>query len=70
MSEKVTWDDVYKNFRLRHPNLRNDVVGFRPYEYSTILVYLSDGRKMTYNYDTKISKFVSIVEEVDNHVKH
>lgn len=56
MREKMTFEDVYKLFRTRFPNLSKEVIHWRPYSFGTILVYLEDGRKMTYDVTTNIAK--------------
>lgn len=53
MQEKITWDKIFDDFKLRHPNLSKTVLHWHPHSYATILVYLSDGMKLTYNYDEK-----------------
>lgn len=54
--KKVTWNDVYKDFRKRHPKMRKHTVGFQPYDFAEVVVYIDDGRKLIYNYDTKRSR--------------
>lgn len=53
LSKKVTWLYVYEDFKKNHPDMKKDAPDFRPYNYATILLYFVDGRRMTYNYDTK-----------------
>ena len=53
MSNKVTWKDILADFKQRHPTLGKNVVDFRPHSYGTIMLWFSDGKTMTYNYDTK-----------------
>ena len=50
---KVTWKDVLEDFKRRHPNLAKLVTDYRPYSFATIIIWFSDGKTMTYNYDTK-----------------
>ena len=50
---KVTWRKVYADFKKRHPNLSKKSACFCPYDYAEILVYLKDGTKLSYNYDTR-----------------
>lgn len=57
MSNKITWDKIYKDFRRRHPNLSKDVINWRPYDYATILMQCKDGSKILYDYDTKKASF-------------
>ena len=50
MNEKITWDDVYKDFKSRHPKLCKGVRDYRPYAYLQIIVYFTDGTQMIYDY--------------------
>lgn len=50
MKEKITWDKIYKDFKLKHPRLSKDVVKWNPHDYLTIIVYIQGGMKLTYNY--------------------
>lgn len=59
MSRKITWNVINKDFRARHPNMRKEVVYWRPHDYATILLYFKDGRLATYNYDKREIKFLS-----------
>ena len=61
MAVKLTWDKIYKDFRKRHPTLRKEVTYWHPYGFAKILLYLKDGRKMIYDYDPHMAKF--LVEE-------
>ena len=54
IKKKITWDDVYKDFRQHFPKRVKNVNGFKPHDYATILIFFSDGSRATYNYDTKI----------------
>ena len=55
---KITWDKIYKEFRKTHPEIAKEVLGFQPYDYATILVYLKDNKKISFNYDTKKVDFL------------
>ena len=55
---KITWDKIYKEFRKTHPTIAKEVLGFQPYDYATILVYLKDSKKLTFNYGTKKVDFM------------
>lgn len=57
MSKKITWDKIHKDFARRHPNLRKELVGWRPYDYATILITCKDGSKILYDYDLKRASF-------------
>lgn len=49
LQKKVTFDDIYRDFRRRHPNLKKHVVGYQPIGYMTIKLYLDDGSNMKYD---------------------
>lgn len=57
---KLTWDDVYRDFRKRHPRLAKDVLGFEPYGFATILLMFPNRVRMTYNYDTKKATTINL----------
>ena len=59
MPNKITWKMILKDFKNRHPNLSKSVSYWCPYDYATILIYLKDGRKLTYNYDTHEDKVLT-----------
>ena len=46
---KITWDDLYTNFKSIFPNLGRQSLRFQPYGYMMILVYLTDGSRMIYD---------------------
>lgn len=52
MSKKLTWNKIYKRFKEQHPHFAKKASCWRPYDFATILVYLKDNRKITYNIDT------------------
>lgn len=58
MQEKITWENVYEDFIFRHPNLAKMCVWWRPQDYLTILLYLSDGMQVVYDYSNKRSIFL------------
>lgn len=49
MSKKITWADIYKDFKMRLPTLSKLAVDYRPHDYMTIAVYLKDGTKLMYD---------------------
>lgn len=55
---KITWNMVLKDFKAMHPSLSKEVSYWRPHNYSTIVIYLKKGNKITYNYDTKEITFL------------
>lgn len=50
---KVTWNDIYKDFKATHLKLSKKCLRFEAYDYATILLIFPDRVRMTYNYDTK-----------------
>lgn len=50
MSVKIPWREIYSDFRRRHPNLAKKVLKWHPHDFLTILLYLEDGMKITYDY--------------------
>lgn len=58
MGNKITWQDIYKEFRSGHPNLCKKIIGWQPNGYLSIIVSLDDGDKMAYDYLTKRCWFV------------
>lgn len=58
MTKKITWQDIYKEFRARHPNLRKDILDWRPHGYLTIVVKFRDGSTMIYDSLCKRGTFV------------
>lgn len=59
MRHKITWNTIRNDFKNQHPTLHKEVAHWRPHDYSTILIYLKDGKKITYDYDTKEIKFLT-----------
>ena len=50
---KLTWKDVYSDFKVHHPKLAKTCLGFEPHSYATILLIFPERVRMTYDYDTK-----------------
>lgn len=50
MSNKLQWEDVYKDFRTRHPNLCKGVVYWCPHDYAVIKIFFDDGKLGIYSY--------------------
>ena len=59
MSDKVTWEMIYKDFKVLHPRLSKKALGFKPHSFATILIMFPDRVRMTYNYDTKEMKRIN-----------
>lgn len=50
MSKKITWYEIYQDFRRRFPRLSKDAARYQPNGYLSILVYFRDGTKLVYDY--------------------
>lgn len=50
---KVTWDAIFRKFKETYPKKANGVLGFKPYDYATVLLIFPKQKYMTFNYDTK-----------------
>ena len=57
---KVTWRKIYTDFKKRHPNLSKLSACYNPYDYAEIFIYLKDGTKLVYNYDTRRVRFNTV----------
>ena len=55
--KKITWEVIFDDFKQRHPNLAKRINRYNSYGYATIQIYLDDGMKLIYNYDTKRATF-------------
>jgi hypothetical protein len=49
-AEKVTFADVYKDFKARLPNLSKGVSHWQPNGYLSIRIFFWDGSQMVYDY--------------------
>lgn len=58
MKEKITWLDIYKDFKVRLPNLSKGAVHYQPNGYLSIVVSFADGSKMVYDYLTERASFL------------
>lgn len=45
------WNKIYKEFQKTYPNLSKQVVHFYPDKLFTLIVYLDDGTKLSYDYN-------------------
>lgn len=48
--EKVSFADIYKDFKERLPNLSKGVVYWKPDGYLSIRIFFLDGSQMVYDY--------------------
>lgn len=58
MSNKLSWKKILVDFKRRHPHLAKQVSYWCPNDYMSILVYLKDGTKLTYNYSNSKATIV------------
>lgn len=49
--KKVRWEDIYKDFRSKHPRLAKSVIHWQPYAYATVVITFKGGSKGLYNHD-------------------
>lgn len=63
MASKTTWEDILKDFKSRHPRLGQEIIYWYPSDYAEIIMELKNGKKLIYNYDDKIAKFLREEEE-------
>lgn len=47
---KISWKMILTDFKNRHPKLSKQITYWCPHDYLTILIYLKDGMKLTYDY--------------------
>lgn len=59
VKHKITWREVFDNFKAVYPNLSKGVRDFRPYNYMSIMVYMRDGSKIIYDDVVKRAKIIS-----------
>lgn len=60
---KVTWNDIYKDFRRRHPNLAKQVCDWRPYDYGKVLIILKSRSELVHDYDSHTANYIKFVKE-------
>lgn len=54
VSTKVSWKKIYEDFCQRHPNLKKQVVSYKPFEFCAISIQMKDGSIITYDYSKKM----------------
>lgn len=50
LNEKVTYEDIYKDFKRRHPHLSLDAVWWEPADILRIDIFMKDGSTIRYDY--------------------
>ena len=59
VKHKVTWKDIFNNFKAVYPRLSKNAQDYRPYNYMSIVVYLADDTKMIYDDMAKRAKMIA-----------
>ena len=49
---------ILTDFKNRHPKLSKQITYWCPHDYLTILIYLKDGMKLTYDYNNHEAKIL------------
>lgn len=52
MNKKITWSDIYKEFRKNYPSLATTSMYYKPFDYLKIEVWQEDGAIIIYDYFT------------------
>ena len=58
MSKEITWAQIYRDFKKRHPRLSKHTLRYSPSGYLQIMVYMDDGAKISYDFFASSGKFV------------
>ena len=58
MDNKITWSDIYSDFKQRYPRMSKSAIHYQPSDYLKILVTFQDGMKMLYDYNRSSGKYV------------
>lgn len=56
--EKLPYEEVMKDFRMRHPKLGKATRGWQPHGYATVRIWIDGGIVLDYNYDEHMAKIV------------
>lgn len=59
MKRRVGWSEVYENCQSLYPNLTRKALGYRPYDYMSILIYFPDGLRMIYSEVERRARFIT-----------
>ena len=59
IKRKVTWKDIFNNFKSIYPRLSKEAQDYRPYNYMSIVVHLEDGTKVIYDDVAKRAKMLA-----------
>jgi hypothetical protein len=57
---KVTWKDIFENFKSVYPRLSKEAQDYRPYNYMSIVIYLEDGSRVVYDDLMKRARMLAV----------
>lgn len=57
---KITWQDIYKDFRKTYPGQLKNIGRWEPNDFLRIKIYMMDGSIITYSY---FDKTITTVQE-------
>ena len=57
---KVTWKDIFENFKSVYPRLSKAAQDYRPYNYMSIVIYLEDGSRVVYDDLMKRARMLAV----------
>lgn len=57
---KVTWKDIFENFKSVYPRLSKEAQDYRPYNYMSIVIYLEDGSRVVYDDLMKRARILAV----------
>lgn len=60
VKRKVTWKDIFNNFKSVYPRLSKEAWDYCPYNYMSIVVHLEDGTKVIYDDVAKRAKMLAV----------
>jgi hypothetical protein len=50
MKGKIAWRTIYTDFRSRHPRLKQEAIGWEPFDVMKIKIWFKDKSIMIYDY--------------------
>lgn len=56
MAKKGHYEKIYKRFKAEFPDIAEQVVSYRPYDYVSISLDLANGTKLIYDDSKKVLK--------------
>lgn len=59
-ARKVAWKDIFENFKMVYPRLSKEAKDFKPHDYMSIMIFMTDGSKMIYDGMAKRAKMVAV----------